>query len=156
MSAWIGFVGLAALGVWFRYNLNLSQASAEISRAMAGGATEPGLQDAITPPFLALSYYICFVAILVAYFGLPIFNDWNIFAVILALGLGGACASPKLVPGVKSPYWVGVIHRSLRGRSERYARHGRKARADAMKELADRLERTFPNALQSAEASLTK
>src|SRR5687767_10936870 len=84
MGAWIGFVGLAALGAWFRYNLNLSKASADISRAMAGGAVEPGLQDAITPPLLAFSYYVCFVATVAAYFGLPVFDDWSIVAVILA------------------------------------------------------------------------
>lgn len=149
-------MGLAALGAWFRYNLNLSKASADISRAMAGGAVEPGLQDAITPPLLAFSYYVCFVATVAAYFGLPVFDDWSIVAVILALGLGGACASPKLVPGVDSPYWVRVMHRSLRDRAQRYARRGKDAGADAMKELAGRMERTFPSALQPSDSGATR
>src|SRR5687767_5917091 len=74
----------------------------------------------------------------------------------LPLGLGGACASPKLVPGVDSPYWVRVMHRSLRDRAQRYARRGKDARADAMKELAGRLERTFPNALEPVEAGVRR
>jgi hypothetical protein len=156
MSDLIGYAVLISLGGWFRYGLNLSAASADISRAMAGGADEPGLQDAITPPLLALGYYACFIATIVAYFGLPIFRDWSTLTVLAALCLGGACASPKLVPGVDSPYWVRTMHRSLRDRSERNARHGRTARADAMKQLADRLERTYPNALQSVEVSPTR
>jgi hypothetical protein len=156
MSDLIGYAVLISLGGWFRYGLNLSAASADISRALAGGADEPGLQDAITPPLLALGYYACFVATIVAYFGLPIYRDWSSPTIMIALFLGGAGASPRLVPGVDSPYWVRTMHRSLLSRSERYARHGRTARADAMKELAERLERTYPNALQSVEVSPTR
>jgi hypothetical protein len=156
MNDLIGYAVLISLGGWFRYGLNLSAASANISRAMTGGAVEPGLQDPITPPLLALSHYACFIATIVAYFGLTMFRDWSALTIAIALCLGGACASPKLVPGVDSLYWVRTMHRSLRDRSERYARHGRTARADAMKELTERLGRTFPNALQSVEVSPTK
>jgi hypothetical protein len=148
MSDWVVYLGLAILGAWFRYNFNLSKASADISRAMAGSAIEPGLQDAITPPILAFNYYVCFVATLVAYLGLPILDDWSVFTVLLVLCLGGACASPPLVPSADSPYWVRVMHRSLLGRAQRYARRGKEDRADAMMDLAGRLERIFPDAPQ--------
>jgi hypothetical protein len=156
MSDLAGYAVLIFLGGWFRYGLNLSAASATISRAMSGDAAEPGLQDAITPPLLALSHYACFIATIVALLWPSVFGDWSSLTVLVVLGLGGACASPRPVPGMDSPYWVRTMHRSLRSRSARYARHGKSARADATKELADRLERAFPDALQSAEAIATR
>ena len=156
MSHWIILLGLAIAGGWFRYNLNMSEATAKISQSMASGDVEPGLQDAITPPLLALNYYACFVVTVGAYFGLPTGADWSILLVLLALWLGAASAPASLVPPADSPYWVRRVYRSLRERGRRYTRRGKKGRADTMTALADRLERTFPDALQSPWAPATK
>jgi hypothetical protein len=151
-SVAIGYLGFASLGVWLRYHLVLSKASAEISRSIAGGAVEPGLQDAITPPLLAASYYLCFIAAVAAYF-----LQTSRFGVghgpegLLLLQLSAACAGRLSFPTPHRPYWVRLMHRSLLSRTDRHARRGNEARADTMRILAARLAQTFADTLQPAE-----
>jgi hypothetical protein len=160
VSVWIGYAVLVVLGVWLGYSLVLSKASRDISRAMARGANEPGLQDAITPPILALSYYACFIAWIAGYsLQLYYFGVLHGILGLFAMSFGGAALAarfPGLVPNDNSPYWVRVMHRSLLSRAERYRRRGNQARADAMRMLATRMEHTFSEVLQPAEARLTK
>jgi len=156
MTYLIVLLGIALIGGWFRYNLNMSAATAKISRALAGGAVEPGLQDAITPPLLALNYYVCFIAAVFAWFGLPMSANWSSLTVFLALFLGAASAPATLVPPVDSPYWARRIRGSLCKRGARYGRWGKTDRATAMLGLASRIERAFPDTLRPSDMAATK
>lgn len=149
----IVLLGIAVIGAWGRYNLNLSAATATISRALAQGTVESGLRDIITPPLLTLGYYACFVAALAAYLGLSVFGDWSVLPVLLALLIGGVCAPSRFAPGADSPYWARLVHRSLRQRHTHYMRRGIGDRADAMIELAGRVERAFPDVALPAETA---
>lgn len=156
MTYLIAFLAGAAFSGWFGYNLNMSTATARISRALAGDAIETGLQDAITPPLLALNYYACFISAILVYFALGIFGDSNVFVITFAFWLGGVCTPDKFVPNVDSPYWVRIVHRSLRERMARYAHRGKDDRATTMTELASRLEVAFADMLQPMEVPATK
>jgi hypothetical protein len=138
------FAAAAVLGLIYRYQLGLVSACKTVGVQISSSGTKTGFQDAITPPvssnLMFLMWALIIALLIYAVFGF----GWHTFGIAAAMFLvASLLAGVSFVPKPDSSHYVRLIYISMINRYADYVKTGDKIRADAMKELIDRVEQTF-------------
>jgi hypothetical protein len=143
------YAGAAVLGFIFRYQLGMTQACKVIGVEISDSGSNTGFQNAITPPSstnLTLITWFVIAALLI--YSVVAF-DWGVFGIALAtFGVVSVIVGSAVVPKADSTYFLFRVYRSMANRYADFPKNGDSVRAEAMKELIDRVEAVYGDNLK--------
>ncbi len=148
----IGVYAVAAvLGVVSRYYLGMTQACKVIGVKLSDSDTRTGFQDAITPPSSGYRAIVTWIAIL-AVLGYTAYEfGWGSFGIAFAAWfIALVIAGVVVIPKPESLHFFLRIYGSMANRYADYTKSGDTVRADAMKQLIDRMEQAYADRLGKA------
>ena len=148
----IGFYAVAAvLGVVSRYYLGMTQACKVIGVKLSDSDTRTGFQDAVTPPSSANHAIVSWIAI-AAVLGYTVYEfGWGSFGIAFAAwSIVLVIAGVVVIPKPESQHFLLRIYGSMANRYADYTKSGDTVRADAMKQLIDRMEQAYADRLGRA------
>ena len=148
----IGVYAVAAvLGVVFRYYMGMSQACKVIGVKLSDSDTGRGFQDAVTPPNSTNRTIVTWIAI-AAVLGYTAYEfGWGSFGIAFAAWfIALVIAGVVVIPKPESQHFLFRIYRSMANRYADYTKSGDTVRADAMKQLIDRMEQAYADRLGKA------
>lgn len=140
------------LGFLFRYNLRLTEATRTIGTAISETDSKTGFQDAITPPDSKWTIVGTWLAIVVV-FAFTVYEfGWGVAGIALAVFVVVAViAGAAFVPKPESAHFVRRIYQSMANRYADFQKSGDTVRAEAMKELIDKVEARYGDKLTGSD-----
>lgn len=138
------YVICGLLGIAFRYQLGLTQASKVIGVQISSSEEGAGFQDAITPPS-STRLTVLIWALVIALLAYAAFTfGWGAFGIALGVFLiVSVIAGATFIPKSDSAHFTKKIYRSMVNRYVEYEKQGDMRRAEAIKILIDRVEHQF-------------
>ena len=148
----IGLYAVAAvLGVVSRYYIGMSRSCKVIGVKLSDSDTGTGFQDAVTPPSSANRAIVTWITI-AAVLGYTAYEfGWGLFGIVfVAWFIAFVIAGVVVIPKPESQHFLLRIYRSMANRYADYSKSGDTVRADAMKQLIDRMEQAYADRLGKA------
>jgi hypothetical protein len=141
------YIAMAVLAIWFRYDLQMTQACLYVGRAISDTGSKRGYQNAVTSPTGAYLSFLVWgllaVVTVYGFFALGIGTG----AILVAEFLVISVVTGMLIPKPDSRFWVRQIFASLVRRTADYARKNDKMRSDAARALATLMEERLADKL---------
>jgi len=135
------------MAIVLRYDLNLTETTRLLGSSITDTDSKTGLQDAITPPWstwVGITIYI--LSIVVNVLGFYLFGwKWGIGLTFLFLIF--LTIAKFIVPKSESDHFYNMIFKSMINRYANYVKDNDLIRANAMKELLERMGLEVPDGL---------
>lgn len=130
------------------FELNSARAAYLIGEEIGGPAGARHIQDAVTPPLsanLGILIQLSFLACIVAGFFV---HGWVIGLVLIPTSILALGVVKKILPSPQGAFYRGIIVRSMMARYADFVKGGDTIRANAMKDLIQRLGYPLPPAFR--------